>query len=198
MFSPERATFDALLPVSVDPVRDAVALNLRRARLARGLSQRELAELAETSKALLSQLERGVANPTLDVLSRVAGALDLAVSDLIRTSLLEPQVVRGGEGLKSIVDGISIRTLFTTPDRRRLDFSEARLPADSRSHKSSHGKGSIEFAYVAEGAVTIESQGWSVHLKRGDSARFSAEADHVYITGDRAACVLTLLTTDDD
>ena len=51
---------------------------------------------------------------------------------------------------------------------------------------------------MLEGLVTIESQGWSVQLKRGDSVRFSAEAEHVYVTGARSARVLTLLAIADD
>jgi XRE family transcriptional regulator, regulator of sulfur utilization len=194
----DAAALVGLQPLSVDPVREAVAGNLRRARVSRGMSLRELAERAETSKALLSQLERGVANPTLDVLSRISAALELTVPELIRSSLLEPQVLRGGEGPELLVDGVSIRTLFSTADRRRMDFSEGRLPPGSRSAKNSHGRGSIEYAYVVEGLVTIESQGWAVQLKRGDSVRFSAEAEHVYMTGSRPARVLTLLAIADD
>jgi len=42
-----------------------------RARVQAGLSQTEFAELAGTTQARVSQLERGTANPTLDSLTRV-------------------------------------------------------------------------------------------------------------------------------
>ncbi|MEV4175295.1 helix-turn-helix transcriptional regulator [Nonomuraea sp. NPDC049709] len=63
--------------------------NLRRTRLARGFSVGELAELTGVSKALISQIERGVANPTIEVLTRLATSLDLTFAELTRTHLVE-------------------------------------------------------------------------------------------------------------
>lgn len=58
-----------------------LARNLRRLRLARTLSQDDLAAEAGLRQALISAIEVGTANPTLDSLDRLASALgtDLAV-----------------------------------------------------------------------------------------------------------------------
>ena len=187
-----------VMPSPVDPIREAVAANVRRARLVHGLSLRDLALRTGTSKALLSQIERAVANPTIDVLVRVAAALDLSVSDLIRTHLDAPEVVRRGEGTPIQLEEVSIRTLFAISDRRRLDMSEGTLPPHTRSARSEHGRASLEYAYVVEGTVSVSSLDWVVELRAGDSIRFSAEAEHVYSTGRRAARVLTLVGMADD
>ena len=186
------------VPSPVDPLRDAVAANVRRARLVHGLSLRDLSLRTGTSKALLSQIERSVANPTIDVLARVASALDLSVSDLLRTHLGAPEVIRRGEGPEIQLEDVSIRTLFAISDRRRMDVSEGTLPPHTRSSRSAHGHASMEYAYVVEGTVSVSSLDWSVELKAGDSIRFSAEAEHVYSTGRRSARVLTLVGMADD
>jgi transcriptional regulator with XRE-family HTH domain len=49
---------------SVDELSTAIAANVRAARREQGLSLRELAARSGVSKALLSRLERGEANPT--------------------------------------------------------------------------------------------------------------------------------------
>ena len=59
-----------------------VADNMRRVRLARGLSLRELATQTGLSKASLSQIERQVANPTVSTLTRIAVALDISFAEL--------------------------------------------------------------------------------------------------------------------
>jgi transcriptional regulator with XRE-family HTH domain len=46
------------------------------------LSQSNLAERAETDQGFISELERGVANPTLDLILRIAKALRVDVVDL--------------------------------------------------------------------------------------------------------------------
>ncbi len=179
-------------------VRGAVAVNLRCARLAKGLSLRELARRTGTSKALLSQIENSQANPTIDVLDRIATALNLSIADLIRTPMLAPEVIRRGEGAEIVGEDVIIRTLFSTSDRRRFEFSEGRLPARSCSSRNAHHRGSVEYAFVVEGAVRIESQDWSVNLSRGDCIRFSSEFGHSYVTGSRPASVLTIITFADD
>jgi transcriptional regulator with XRE-family HTH domain len=48
------------------------------------LSLRQLADLADVSNAYLSQLERGLYQPSAQVLKNLAGALELSAEDLYR------------------------------------------------------------------------------------------------------------------
>ncbi|MDO8297737.1 MAG: helix-turn-helix transcriptional regulator [Caulobacter sp.] len=59
-----------------------MAWNLRRLRVARGLSQERLALDAAVDRAYLSGLERAQENPTVDVLDRLAAQLGAALSEL--------------------------------------------------------------------------------------------------------------------
>lgn len=56
-------------------VRSALAAELRQIREEIGLSQEALALSAGVDRTYVSQLERGVANPSLLILSRIAAAL---------------------------------------------------------------------------------------------------------------------------
>jgi transcriptional regulator with XRE-family HTH domain len=56
---------------------------LRTQREAAGLTLRELAERADVSNAYLSQLERGLHEPSIRVLSAVAVALDISGETLL-------------------------------------------------------------------------------------------------------------------
>jgi transcriptional regulator with XRE-family HTH domain len=57
--------------------------HLRELRLARGLTQGELAERADTSTMFISKLERGITTPTIGTLVRLANALECRVVDLV-------------------------------------------------------------------------------------------------------------------
>ena len=59
----------------------AQSVKLRRKEL--GLSQEDLADLAEIDRTYASQIERGVANPSLEVLYRVARSLEIELPLLI-------------------------------------------------------------------------------------------------------------------
>jgi XRE family transcriptional regulator, regulator of sulfur utilization len=179
-------------------VRGALAGNLRRTRLARGHSVRELADLTGVSKALISQIERGVANPTIEVLTRLAVALDLTFAELTRTHPAGPEVIRRAENAPEMAGDTAVRSLFAAPDRRRFELAEGDLPPMTNSPKSAHGRGSTEHAYVVSGEVTVATGAWSVTLGAGDAVRFAAEHDHVYTTGELGCRVLTLISFSDD
>jgi transcriptional regulator with XRE-family HTH domain len=66
--------------------RSILARNVRRLRLDRGLSQDELAAEASTRQALVSAIEAGDANPTLDLLARLAQALRIDFAELFESS----------------------------------------------------------------------------------------------------------------
>jgi len=64
-------------------IREVFARNLRTARLAKGLSQEELAHRADIDRTYISSLERGVYNASIDVVDRLAKALEVDVSVLL-------------------------------------------------------------------------------------------------------------------
>lgn len=51
-----------------------IAINLKRIREERKLSMGQLAEMAGVSKVVLSQLEKGTANPTINTIWKITGA----------------------------------------------------------------------------------------------------------------------------
>lgn len=62
-----------------------IGVALRRLRMARGLSQEQLAERAKVTQAYISAIEgRQRVSPSLDVLERLARALRVRVADLLR------------------------------------------------------------------------------------------------------------------
>ena len=79
--------------------RALVARNLRRLRVRRGLSQESLAVDAEIDRSYMSRLERALENPTIAVLERLAGALDVQIAEFFvvpRRGEPVPQPLRGG------------------------------------------------------------------------------------------------------
>ncbi len=56
---------------------------LRKARQAAGLSQEELAERAGLHRTYISQLERGLKSPTLDIIDRLATSVGSTTPKLV-------------------------------------------------------------------------------------------------------------------
>ncbi len=62
--------------------RELVAWNVRRLRVLRGISSETLAADASVDRSYMSRVERGVANPTIDVLERIVGVLEVEIAEL--------------------------------------------------------------------------------------------------------------------
>src|SRR5690348_5364938 len=61
-----------------------LATNLREARANAGLSQEALALAAEVDRTYVSQIERGVGNPSIAVLAKLASKLSVDLVDMLR------------------------------------------------------------------------------------------------------------------
>jgi len=67
----------------IDPLLNALAFILRKHRVARHLSQEELAHRAGRSMRYVSLRETGKHQPTLETLRRISGVFDVPLSQLI-------------------------------------------------------------------------------------------------------------------
>jgi transcriptional regulator with XRE-family HTH domain len=79
--------------------RAVVAWNLRRIRVRRGLSQERLAYDAGVDRAYVGMLEREAANPTIDLLDRLAKVLSVSVAEFFRRPIKgasRPKPLRAG------------------------------------------------------------------------------------------------------
>ena len=65
-------------------IREVLAVNLRKLRQAKGLSQEELAHRAEIDRTYISALERSVYAAGIDVVDRLARVLGVEAADLLR------------------------------------------------------------------------------------------------------------------
>jgi len=63
--------------------RSELARRIKTRRLQLGWSQEELADRAAIDRTCASQIERSVANPSLEVLCRVSVVLEIALEDLL-------------------------------------------------------------------------------------------------------------------
>jgi transcriptional regulator with XRE-family HTH domain len=77
--------------VGADPPKDVLGAYIRAQRQLADLSLRQLAEMSQVSNAYLSQVERGLHQPSLKVLRAIADALNLSgESVLAQAGLIAP------------------------------------------------------------------------------------------------------------
>jgi transcriptional regulator with XRE-family HTH domain len=94
---------------------------LRARRLARRLTLRELSTRTSVSNAYLSELERGLHEPSLSVLLAIASALDIALAEiLVRAGVLDDEEGAHDSGRWDTEAAIARDPALTEPQRFAL------------------------------------------------------------------------------
>ncbi len=65
-------------------IRQQVGLNVKRMRREKGWSQEELADHCGLHRTYISGVERGIRNPTVLVLEKIASTLEAEAADLLK------------------------------------------------------------------------------------------------------------------
>jgi transcriptional regulator with XRE-family HTH domain len=193
------------VPVSVTPsdgqrLRVSLAENLRRARGDRGWSLRELAARSEVSKALLSRIERGDGNPSIETLFRIAAALACPVSELIAIEVAaRTEVIRADEG-RSVVSerGQALsRLIFASSGHDHIEIFEFTMEPNTSTEWEGHPAHRVtEFAVVESGSVMVGPDGEESLLGRGDAISFRHGARNSYRSFDEDARLVCVVAYD--
>lgn len=160
-----------------------VAENVKRMRSDMDLSLDKLAGLSGVSKAMLSQIEQARSAPSINVLWKIARALDVPFAALIsKRTDAQLQVVRKSEMkiLSSQKGNFQSKALFPLDIARRVEFYELLLKAGCIERAVPHPAGTAENIAVEQGELEIEISGQKTLLKEGDSIYFVADVPHVY------------------
>lgn len=90
-------------------VKKMIGKQIKTLRQARDMSQEELAEKSSLNPKYLSGIERGKANPTLDVLTRLADALKVGVPELFNYELEPKELAQLVAGLIAEGDEVKLQ-----------------------------------------------------------------------------------------
>ncbi len=188
----------ARLAEAIGDLTPLVGTNLRRIRVRRGLSLERLAQASGVSRAMLSQVELGRSTPTINVVWRIARALEVPFSSLIAEDTSRgTSVLRRSEAkVLSSHDGtFTSRALFPFDKPRRVEFYELRLAPHGVEHADPHPPGTIENLAVAAGALELGVGERREVLTTGDAVVFQADVPHLYGNASDEEAVIYLVMT---
>jgi transcriptional regulator with XRE-family HTH domain len=180
--------------MDLEATAQKLARTLHSLREARGLTIGGLARQAGLSKSTISTIEAGEGNPSLEVLWRLAGVLDVPLGALLGVETNRHSIViRAGEGavLESAA-GVRGRLLAAADHPRRTEVLFLEFTAGVNYHAEGHAPGTEEFIYCIEGTVQLGPSGREVTLRAGDAAEFIADTAHRYHSPDGARALLVM------
>jgi transcriptional regulator with XRE-family HTH domain len=187
---------------------DAVVLgrNLRAARTGMGMTLQALATEVGVSQSLISQIERGVASPSITTLRRLTSSLNVPIAALF----VEPThpehlddnldgeriIVRRDERKALRVRRSRVEYELLTPDlNREVEFLWIEYSPYSSTHPAPLSHKGEENAVCIEGSVVVTIEGREFVLGPGDSISFdSGRAHYVENRTDRRAILVSAIS----
>ncbi|MDQ1144085.1 transcriptional regulator with XRE-family HTH domain [Bacillus sp. SORGH_AS 510] len=155
-----------------------IGKKVEKYRRVKGLSSRELAKIAEITPSMLSQIERGLANPSIQTLKVLAKALDVPTfSFLLEETRTEDLVVRAQERKKMVVENLSYE--LVSPDfTGTLATAIMNVPPQTASSEKLLEHKGEEVAFVLEGRIKVFLEEEQYTLEAGDSVKIPAYMKH--------------------
>jgi transcriptional regulator with XRE-family HTH domain len=157
---------------------------IRDARKELGLTLDQVSERSGVSKSMLSQIERGLVNPTFGIVWNLTQALDLDMAALFGTREADKrQVVEHLHAYSTpenrSADGKVVMRLLS-PRRTILpvEWYEIRFAPGGAMPSEAHAAGTYEHLTCLDGALEVDVGTRHIRLDEGDTIRYYADQPH--------------------
>lgn len=165
----------------MDSLNSVISDNLARLRRQRNISLDCLAELSGVSKAMISQVERGESNPTVNTLWKIATGLQVPFGSLIDMNE-EPAKFVQLTNLQPIrdIEGITLYPIFSFENNRSLEILSTSLAPHCSHASDPHAIHSVEYILPISGRLQVGVQGEVYDLAVGNALQIHANYPHTY------------------
>ena len=179
----------------VASVNQAVSDSIKSWRKSQKLSLDELSRRAGVSKGMLVEIEKGVANPSIAILCKVAAALGVSVADIVNVShapdawLIETSdmpVLWQGE------QGGSAKMLAGTRGPDMIELWRWQMFAGEVFSSTGHSSGTLELLHVEQGTLALTLGERNLVVQQGCAAVARTDMPHAYASADDQPVIFTM------
>jgi transcriptional regulator with XRE-family HTH domain len=169
---------------------------IRELRIHKGSTLKELSEKVGVTASLISQVERGVADPSISSLKKISDALGTSISSLFFNSGMKNEFVKE---FSPVVKKKERKILHPCPGityyllsknlRGKLEFLLAIYGVGATTGPNFYTHRGEECALVLKGNLEIQLSNSVYRLEKDDSISFSCEIPHFVTNASKAQTV---------
>ena len=167
-------------PVPPAPLEVDLGARIRALRLARGSTLRKLAAEAGVTESFLSQVERGVASPSIASVQRIARALGQSIAELFAADERAGSLVRVDDRRRVVYQGLgAVDEFLTRATDGRLQVIMSTIEAGGGTGDEAYTHDSDEeVVIVLEGSLDLWVGPEHYRLEVGDAVTHSSRIPH--------------------
>jgi transcriptional regulator with XRE-family HTH domain len=162
------------------PIEVDLGARIRARRMARAETLRKLAAEAGVTESFLSQVERGVASPSIASVQRIARALGTSIAELFATDDRAGIVVRAGDRRRVVYQGLGAIDEFLTraTDGKLQVIMSTIQPGGGTGDEAYTHDSDEEVVVVLEGVLDLWVGPEHYRLETGDAVTHSSRVPH--------------------
>ncbi|MDE7429663.1 MAG: XRE family transcriptional regulator [Lachnospiraceae bacterium] len=161
-------------------IGEIIAYNLKRIREERNLSLGQLADSAGVSKVILSQIEKGDSNPTINTIWKITGALQLPYTSLLELPETHAVHIKKADIHELVEDKYHIFSYYPKDQYRNFEMYQIEMEPGCVHSSIGHSTNSSEYIMMMEGQAVLEVNGKRYLLLKDDALFFEASVPHCY------------------
>lgn len=160
-----------------------IALNLKELRTGRNLSLGQLSKISGISKAMLSDIEKGSSNPTINTIWKIANGLNVPYTKLMDGIEKEATVIRKSEPAvqSGETEHYRVYCYFGSTPVRNFELFYVELDPKSSNVSIGHSENAQEYIYIIQGELLLETETGNYTLAEGDALTFDSSIGHTYL-----------------
>ncbi|ABC28490.1 predicted transcriptional regulator [Hahella chejuensis KCTC 2396] len=157
---------------------------IQQLRKSEKLTLEQLAQQSNVSRSMLSQIERGQANPTFATLWNLTRAMGIEWSELVDESEgvshspIEHIIAAQTPKIDNPQGGYHLSILSPPHLVGSIEWYELRMRPQGKLESQAHTQGCMEHLTVLSGQLEVVSGTQSQRLAQGDTARYHADVAH--------------------
>lgn len=162
-------------------VSEYLSKNITNLRKSKGLSQVQVAQMAEIPRSTLTHIESGSGNPSLQNLVKLSTALQVSIEELLSRPRNECELQRL-ENIPMLRRSQGrVRVFKLMPDKLKgLEVDRMEIDKGSTMGGQPHLAGAKEYLTVIRGEVTVQVAGDAYVVRDGSVLAFPGDQPHSY------------------
>ncbi len=173
-----------------------IGSKIRELRIAKGLTQEELADRAELSKGFISQVERDLTSPSIATLVDILQCLGTDLKEFFCDVSDDQVVFHDADYFEKIDPELKNKIEWIIPNAQKNAMEPIRLtlePGGSTYPDLPHE--GEEFGYVLSGSIVLHLGQKTYKAKRGEAFYFTPNTQHYITAGSKTGAVLIWVST---
>lgn len=160
-----------------------IARNLKELRTERNLTLGQLSKVSGISKGMLSDIEKGGSNPTINTIWKIANGLNVPYTKLMEQAEKEATFVPKAAAVMQTGETEHYRAYcyFKSTPARNFEIFYVELDPKASNASAGHLRRAQEYLYILQGELVLHTETGDYTMEEGDAFAFDASIGHTYI-----------------